>query len=135
MDSSPPAPQDHAAAAVETAWQLASSALQLLSMLDVVQQWSLEDADHLADLAEQADRLSVLAAARTPPTTPEQAKRIAKVLDAGSWRAHRLLPAVQAQARDKASAAGVESALRRLGDALERLRRALGLVPADDDGA
>jgi len=136
MDSSSTVPPDSAAAAIESAAQLASAALQLLSMLDVVRQWSLEDADHLSDLAEQADQLSVFAAAQSPHPSAEQAKRIARVLDAGSWRAHRLLQAVPAQSRDKNNSVfAVESALKRLGDALERLRRALGLAPADEGGA
>ena len=135
MDGSPKPLPDGASAAAETAWQAASSALQMLSMLDVVRHWSLEDADHLTELAEQADQLSFLAASQVLQLPPNQAKRLARALDGGRWRARRLQQAVPTQARDKSSAAAVATALQRLGDALERLRLALGLLPAEGGSA
>ncbi|MBS0425880.1 MAG: hypothetical protein JSR41_01180 [Proteobacteria bacterium] len=123
--NSGPAASDSGAAAVEAAWQVAASSLQLLTMLDVVHDWDRGDAISVGDSAQQAESLARSVGRTTLAVGEAELERALKTLEAVVVRAERLARVAPAQARDDASGGAMASALRRLAAAGDELRARL----------
>lgn len=127
MDNDKPG-SDSAVAAVESAWQLVASNLQLLTMLEVVREWDRSDAVSVGESAEQTEQLTAAVASAPPPADPEDLERVVRTLDAVAKRAERLARVAPGQARDDACADAIANALQRLAAASATLRRVLASV-------
>jgi hypothetical protein len=131
MDQETPGAPDSVVAALEVAWQHATSSLQLLAMLDVVYDWDRGDA---VEVGASAAQLESLVRTLTPwPSSLGRGgiDRLLGTLDGVILRGERLARLAPSQSRDDASGAAMASALRRLAAAGAELRSQLAETGSD----